>query len=251
MLADAEAMGRLAPGAHVVEATSGNTGVALAMLAAARGYRFTAVLPESDRGPRTEAMEAYGAEVVTTPEGAEWESAEGPLGVAERMASERGALFLNQFRNPANPEAHALGTALEILDDLGGDLDVVVAGVGSGGTVTGLARTLKPSVPGLEVVAVAASGSYLGSDNGNGRVPGITPDFEPAVFRKDLVDEVVLVAPEAARARARELAATEGLWVGPSSGAVVEAAVAAARRHAAGVVVAVLADTGRNTAVTS
>jgi len=248
MLVAAEKAGTIKPGGLLVEATAGNTGIGLAMLAAARGYRFIAVMTDSDRGPKSEAMEAYGAEVVFARSDAPWDSNRGPLGVARELAQAHGGLFLNQFANPANPEAHAQTTAREIIEDLGASLDVLVAGVGSGGTVTGIARALKPAIPGLSVVGVAARSSYLGAnDHGSGRIPGITPDFEAEVFAPGLIDRFALIDPEAANQRARELARSEGLWVGHSSGAIVEAAVSEARERPGAMVLAVLADTGRNT----
>lgn len=246
MIRAAEEGGLLAPGATIVEATAGNTGIALARIATARGYRFVAVMSEADRGPKTDAIEALGAEVVLAASDRPWSSPEGPLGVARRIGRERGGVFLDQFANPANPRVHELTTAVEIRRALGDRLDAVVAGIGTGGTVTGLARALKPAIRGLRVIGVVGVGSYLGNGRHEDRIPGITPDFEAAVFERGLVDRIETLCPgEAARA-ARCLAELEGLPAGLSSGACLLAAENEARRRPGSRILLIVADSARN-----
>ncbi len=246
MIEAAEAAGELSPGATIVEATAGNTGLGLAWVTAALGYRFVAVMSEADRGPKTETMEAMGTEVELVRTGVAWDSEEGPLGVAARIAAERGGLFINQFANPANPDVHQHQTAAEILEQVGEDLDAVVVGVGTGGTATGLARGLVPSLPRLRMIGVVADGAYLGSGREDDRIAGITPDFEPSIFALDLLDEVQAIpAGEAARAT-RRLAEVEGIPAGHSSGACLLAAENEARRHPGSTILLLLGDSIRN-----
>jgi cysteine synthase A len=227
----AEDTGELAPGAAIVEATSGNTGIGLALVAAARGYRLTLTMPESMSLERRALLAAYGAELVLTP------AAEGMAGAVRRaweIADERGAFLPRQFDNPANPQAHRRTTALEIWDDTGGDVDVLVAGVGTGGTITGVGQVLKEKNPALRVVAVepAESPVLSGGTPGPHGIQGIGAGFVPEVLDPTVYDEIVRVDVEQARAAARRLARTEGLLVGVSSGAALHAATAVAQREA-------------------
>ncbi|MEV4138799.1 cysteine synthase A [Dactylosporangium sp. NPDC049742] len=245
MIEAAEAAGVLAPGASIVEATSGNTGIGLAVVAAARGYRLTLCMPESMSVERRTLLAAYGARLVLTP------AAEGMPGAvrrAERLAAEQRAFLPGQFDNPANAEAHRRTTALEIWDDTGGDLDAVVAGVGTGGTITGVGQVLKGRRPGLRVVAVepAESPVLSGGTAGPHGIQGIGAGFVPGVLDPDVYDEVLRVDVERARAAARRLARTEGVLVGVSGGAALHAAHTVARRPelAGGTVVVILPDTG-------
>ena len=245
MIEAAEAAGVLGAGGSIVEATSGNTGIGLALVAAARGYRLTLCMPESMSLERRALLAAYGARLVLTP------AAEGMPGAvrrAEEIAAEQRAFLPRQFDNPANAEAHRRGTALEIWDDTGGDVDVFVAGVGTGGTVTGVGQVLKAKRPGLKVVAVepAESPVLSGGDAGPHGIQGIGAGFVPRVLDPDVFDEVLRVDVEQARATARRLARVEGLLAGVSSGAALHAAHTVAQRpeHAGGTVVVVLPDTG-------
>jgi cysteine synthase A len=245
MIDAAAAAGVLAPGGSIVEATSGNTGIGLAVVAAARGYRLTLCMPESMSVERRALLAAYGARLVLTP------AAEGMPGAvrrAERLAAEDGAFLPGQFDNPANAEAHRLGTALEIWDDTGGDLDVFVAGVGTGGTVTGVGQVLRRKRPGLKVVAVepAESPVLSGGPAGPHGIQGIGAGFVPGVLDPHVYDEVLRVDVERARAACRRLARTEGILAGVSGGAALHAAHTVARRpeHAGATVVVILPDTG-------
>ena len=245
MVRAAEQDGLLSPGQTLVESTAGNTGIGLAWVARALGYRFVSVMTEADRGPKTWFMESMGSEVVLVPKGVAWDADDGPLGVARRIARERDGVFLNQFDNLANPRAHE-ATAQEILDALGSNLDALVVGIGTGGTVTGLGRVLKPAIPGLRMIGVAADGSYLGSEREGDRIAGITPDFPPAIFEPEWLDEIVpITAPDGWRA-ARRLAEVEGLPAGHSSGALLLAAEAEARRRPGSTILFFLCDTLRN-----
>ncbi|MEV8512444.1 cysteine synthase A [Dactylosporangium sp. NPDC051484] len=242
MIDAAERSGELAPGAAIVEATSGNTGIGLALVTAARGYRLTLTMPESMSVERRALLAAYGADLVLTP------AAEGMAGAVRRaleIAGERGAFVPRQFDNPANPEAHRRSTALEIWDDTGGDVDVLVAGVGTGGTITGVGQVLKEKNPALRVIAVepAESPVLSGGTPGPHGIQGIGAGFVPEVLDPGVYDEIVRVDVEQARAAARRLARTEGLLAGVSSGAALHAATTVA--HPAGhTVVVVLPDGG-------
>ncbi len=245
MVRDAEGRGLLRPGATLVEASSGNTGVSLAMVAAVRGYRCIIVMPEDMSLTRRHLMIRYGAEVVLTPpEEGMW----GAVREAERIAREtEGAFLPRQFDNPANPAVHAETTAEEIWRETGGRLDAIVAGVGTGGTLSGVASTLRERVTGLLVVAVepARSAVLSGGRPGLHAIQGLGAGFVPGVLRRELLDEVVAVEDRDALAMADRLAREEGLLVGPSSGAAVWAAVQVARSLGPGRrVVTVLPDTG-------
>ncbi|GAB3141557.1 cysteine synthase A [Micromonospora sonneratiae] len=242
---DAEASGELTPGASIVEATSGNTGIGLAMVAAARGYRLTLTMPESMSLERRSLLAAYGAQLVLTP------AAEGMAGAVRRaltIADEQGAFLPRQFDNPANPQAHRRTTAQEIWSDTRGDVDVFVGGVGTGGTITGVGQVLKERNPALRVVAVepAESPVLTGGAAGPHGIQGIGAGFVPEVLDRSVYDEVLCVDVEQARNAARRLARVEGLLVGVSGGAALHAAHVVAQRpeYAGATVVVVLPDTG-------
>jgi cysteine synthase A len=243
MIDAAEREGKLTPGAVIVEATSGNTGISLAMIAAVRRYRCVLVMPEDMSLERRYLLRTYGAQIELTP--AEQGMA-GAVARAEQIAREtRGAFMPRQFDNPANPAAHERTTAREIIEAVGDDLTAFVAGVGTGGTVTGVGRVLKRERPGVRVIAVepAASAVLSGKPAGLHGIQGIGAGFVPSVLDRSVVDEVVQVGDVAAQDMAARLAREEGLLVGPSSGANVHAAVAVARATQ-GVVVTILCDTG-------
>jgi len=247
MLDAAEREGRLAPGARVVEPTSGNTGIGLALVCAVRGYRLTLVMPESTSLEHRQALEAYGAEVQLTPA----EEAMGPaVARARELAEEGGAVLLQQFENPANPRAHREGTAVELLaafDALGGGPDAFVAGVGTGGTITGVSALLRAARPGVRIVAVepAACAVLTGGRAGPTRIQGLGAGFVPAVLDRAAFDEVVVVTDEEAWAMKDRLAREEGLLVGTSSGAAAVASLRVAAALGEGRTVAtIFADTG-------
>lgn len=226
-----EAEGRLVPGQSVIlEPTSGNTGVALAMVAAARGYRCVLVMPESMSLERRKVLRLLGAELVLTPAS---EGMRGAIRRAQELAQEiPQAVIPQQFENPANPAIHERTTAEELWRDTEGKMDIFVAGVGTGGTVTGVGRVWKPRKPELRIVAVepAASPVISGGQPGPHKIQGIGAGFIPANLERSWVDEVVTVANEDAFAMARRLAAEEGILGGISSGAAAHAALEVARR---------------------
>ena len=231
MVLEAEAQGAIQPGRTVlVEPTSGNTGIALAMVAAARGYRLILTMPDTMSTERRAMLRAYGAELQLT-DGAEGMA--GAIALAQELETEiPGAYLLQQFDNPANPAVHERTTAEEIWRDCEGRLDALVAGVGTGGTITGCARLLKQRNPDLYVVAVEPAGSAVlsGKPPGAHRIQGIGAGFVPAVLDRDLIDEVIAVDDAAAMETGRRLARAEGLLCGISSGAAVAAALQLAQR---------------------
>ena len=226
-----EAQGRLAPGRGViVEPTSGNTGIALAFVAAARGYKLILVMPESMSIERRKMLALLGAELVLTP---------APLGMKgaiakanEIVASTQGAIMPQQFENPANPDIHRRTTAEEIWNDTKGEVDIVVAGVGTGGTITGIGQVLKPRKPGLRMVAVEPEDSPVlsGGAPGPHKIQGIGAGFTPNILDKSVIDEIVTVGNQTAFDTARLVARLEGIPVGISSGAAVAAAIDVGRR---------------------
>jgi cysteine synthase len=246
MIVDAEDKGLIGPGSILVEPTSGNTGIALAFVAAARGYRLILTMPDTMSVERRRLLAILGAELVLTP-GAE--GMPGAIRTAEALAAEHDDHFLlQQFRNPANPEIHRLTTAEEIWRDTDGRADILVSGVGTGGTLTGVSQVLKERKPGFRTVAVEPEGSPVlsGGKPGPHKIQGIGAGFVPDVLGVDLVDEVVLVSNEAAGATARRLAREEGILAGISSGAAAWAAVEVAKRpeNKDKLIVVVLPDTG-------
>ncbi|GEA16132.1 MAG: cysteine synthase [Moorella sp. (in: firmicutes)] len=245
MIEAAEAEGKLKPGATIVEPTSGNTGIGLAMIAAARGYRLIIVMPETMSIERRKLLAAYGAEFILTPGHL---GMKGAVDKAMELVRENPDYFMpQQFENPANPDVHRRTTAREILEQMGKDLDAFVAGVGTGGTITGVGEVLKQEIPGIKIIAVepAASPVLSGGRPGPHKIQGIGAGFIPQVLRREVIDEVITVSNEDALMTARRLAQMEGLLVGISSGAAVYAALQVARRLGKGKkVLAIAPDTG-------
>jgi len=242
----AERSGELKPGGTIVEATSGNTGIALAWVGAARGYRVVIVMPDTMSKERRALVRAYGAELVLTP-GAE--GMKGAVAQAEQIAAEReGAVLARQFANEANPRIHRETTAEEIWADTDGEVDVLVAGIGTGGTITGVGEVLKERKPGVKIVAVEPAESPLLTQGTAGphKIQGLGANFVPEVLDTEIYDEVVDVPSEDAIATAREAARREGLLVGISSGAAIRAALqqAAAPENAGRTIVVVVPDFG-------
>ena len=226
----AEASGELEPGGTIVEATSGNTGIALAMVGAARGYDVVLTMPETMSKERRALLRAYGAELVLTP-GAE--GIKGAVAKAEAIAAERpGAVLARQFANEANPEIHRKTTAEEIWKDTDGQVDIVVAGIGTGGTITGVGQVLKSRKPDVRIVAVEPAESPIlnGGDPGPHKIQGIGANFVPDILDRTVYDEVVDVDAQTAVQWARKAATQEGLLVGISSGAALAAANEVASR---------------------
>ena len=247
MILDAEARGEIKSGETVViEPTSGNTGIALAMVCAARGYRCILAMPETMSIERRKLLILLGAELVLTP---------GPGGMnasiqkaQELRAATPGGWIPQQFENPANPAIHVTTTAEEIWNDTDGEVDIVIAGIGTGGTATGCATALKPRKPGLQVIGVEPVQSAIlnGGDPGPHRIQGIGAGFAPAVLEMDRLDEVATVSQEIAEATARDLVAKDGLLVGISAGAAVSAAIEVGSRpeNEGKLIVCILPDTG-------
>ena len=242
----AEASGALRPGGTIVEGTSGNTGIALALVGAARGYRVVLTMPETMSVERRAVARAYGAEIVLTPGG---EGMRGAVERAKQIVDEtEGAVWAQQFETEANAEIHRRTTAREILRDTDGKVDVFVAGVGTGGTITGVGHVLKEEVPGVHIVAVEPADSPLLSEGKAGphKIQGIGANFVPEVLDRDVIDEVFPVQLADALRVGRDLATQEGILSGISSGAIVHAALQiAARPEMAGKrIVAIVCDTG-------
>jgi cysteine synthase A len=221
--------GALEPGGLIVEPTSGNTGIALAMVCASRGYELVLTLPEGMSKERTKLLRCYGAEVHETPSMGGMGEA---IALAQRIVDERDAFMPQQFSNPANPEVHRRTTAEEIWRDLDGEVDALVTGVGTGGTITGVGQVLKERRPGVRIVAVEPAGSPVlsGGQAGPHKIQGIGAGFVPDVLDRGVIDEVITVDDEAALAAAREAARREGLLVGISAGAALSAALELAAR---------------------
>jgi cysteine synthase A len=225
----AEKSGELKPGGTIVEATSGNTGIALAMVGAARGYQVVLTMPETMSKERRALLRAYGAELVLT-DGAL--GMKGALVKAEEITRERGGVLARQFANEANPEIHRRTTAEEIWKDTDGQVDIVVAGIGTGGTITGVGQVLKERKPGVQIVAVEPEESAIltGGQPGPHKIQGIGANFIPEILDRDIYDEVIDVNAETAVEWAKRAAKEEGLLVGISSGAALAAADKVARR---------------------
>ena len=246
MLDDAEARGALKPGSVIIEPTSGNTGIGLAAVSAARGYRIILTMPETMSVERHNLLKAYGAELVLTDGG---KGMKGAIARAEELAAEIPNRFIpSQFTNPANPAVHRATTGPEIWEDTDGKVDIFVAGVGTGGTVTGVGEYLKAQNPNVKVVAVEPAGSPVLSQGKAGpyKIQGIGAGFVPDTLNTKVYDEIIPVENEDAFSTGRALARKEGLLVGISSGAAVWAATQLARRpeNAGKVIVALLPDTG-------
>ena len=246
MIDDAEATGKLKPGSVIIEPTSGNTGIGLASVAAARGYRIILVMPETMSVERRQLMQAYGAELVLT-EGSK--GMKGAIAKAEELANEIPDSFIpGQFVNPANPAVHRATTGPEIWADTDGKVDIFVAGVGTGGTVTGVGEYLKSQNPTVKVVAVEPAGSPVLSKGTPGahKIQGIGAGFVPQVLNTGVYDEIIAVENEDAFATGRKIGKAEGVLVGISSGAAVFAAIELAQRpeNAGKTIVVLLPDTG-------
>ncbi len=245
MVEAAERSGALKPGGTIVEPTTGNTGIGLALVSAVKGYRLIITMPEDMSVERQRLFARFGAEIHLTPA---IEGMTGAVFAAEELLREHPEYFMpQQFQNPANPEIHRRTTALEILDAVDGKVDAFVAGVGTGGTLTGVGEVLKDKVPGVRVIAVEPAKSPVLS-GGHARphgIQGIGASFVPGVLNRDIIDEIILVRDEDATLFSRRLTREEGLLVGISAGAAVFAACEVAARMSAGqVVVTVLPDTG-------
>lgn len=247
MIEAAEKAGKIKENTVIIEPTSGNTGIALAFVSAARGYKLTLVMPETMSIERRKLLKALGADLILTPGK---EGMKGAIAKAEQMAAENPNYYFipQQFKNAANPEIHRRTTAEEIWHDTDGKVDILVAGVGTGGTITGVAEVIKARKPGFKAIAVEPSASPVleGGKPGPHKIQGIGAGFVPDILRMDLIDEVIPVAYEDAVATSRRLAKEEGILVGISSGAAAWAAlqVAARPENKGKLIVVVLPDTG-------
>ena len=246
MIEAAEKAGMIKKGTVILEPTSGNTGIALAFICAAKGYSLVLTMPDTMSEERIHLLRMFGAEVILTPGN---EGMTGAVRLAEEMASKDSRYFIpQQFKNPANPEIHRKTTALEIWEDTDGQIDVLVAGVGTGGTITGISEIIKGRKPGFKAIAVEPENSPVlsGGRPGPHKIQGIGAGFVPEVLQMDLVDEVIKVSNEDAGVLARRLAKEEGVLAGISSGAAVWAAIEVARRQESKekMIVVILPDTG-------
>ncbi len=246
MIEAAEEAGLLKPGTIILEPTSGNTGIGLAFVAAAKGYQCTLVMPETMSMERRMLLRAYGAELVLTPGP---EGMKGAIRRAEEMAAADSRYFIpQQFMNPANPAIHRITTAEEIWNDTDGQVDILVSGVGTGGTITGVAEVIKARKPDFQVIAVepAASPVLSGGQPGPHKIQGIGAGFVPGVLNTGIIDEVITVSNDDAFATARRAATEEGLLIGISSGAILHAAIQVANRagNAGKLIVAIIPSNG-------
>ena len=244
MIEDAEKKGLLKPGGTIVEPTSGNTGIGLSMIGAARGYKVILTMPETMSLERIYILKSYGAEVVLTPGN---EGMKGSIKKAEEIEKKKGAFMPQQFDNPVNPEVHRQTTAVEIIEALGDGIDAFVAGVGTGGTITSVGEILKKHNPNIKIVAVEPAGSAVlsGGQPGPHKIQGIGAGFVPKVLNQSIIDRIITVKDEEAFVCAKRLAEEEGLFVGISSGAAVFAALKIAEELGEGKkVVTVFPDTG-------
>ena len=245
MINEAERQRKLKPGGTIVEPTSGNTGIGLALVAAVRGYKLILVMPESMSMERASLLSSYGAQLVLTPA---WEGMKGSIKEAESILAQNPGYFMpDQFSNPANPAMHRMTTAPEILDALNGNIDAFVAAVGTGGTITGCGELFKEKNPNVKVIAVEPSGSPVlsGGDPGPHKIQGIGAGFIPKVLNRKIIDRVITVTDDEAYQTAKQLSKKEGLLVGISAGANVFAAQKVAEELGPGKnVVTILCDTG-------
>ena len=246
MIEAGEAAGKIKPDTLIIEPTSGNTGIGLAFVAASRGYKLILTMPETMSVERRNLLKALGAELVLTPG---TEGMKGAIRKAEELAQANPNSFLpQQFKNPANPEMHRKTTAEEIWRDTGGKVDIFVAGVGTGGTITGVGEVLKSRNPAVQIIAVEPADSPVlsGGQPGPHKIQGIGAGFVPDVLNPNIIDEIITVKNDDAMATGRELAKTEGLLIGISCGAAVWAATQVARRpeNKGKVIVVILPDTG-------
>ena len=245
MINEAERLGALKPGGTIVEPTSGNTGVGLALVAAVRGYKLILVMPESMSMERASLLSSYGAQLVLTPA---WEGMKGAIREAESIIAQNPSYFMpDQFSNPANPAMHKKTTALEILESLDGKIDAFVAAVGTGGTITGCGEVFKDRIPNVKVIAVEPAGSPVisGGEPGPHKIQGIGAGFIPKVLNRTILDRVMTVTDDEAYQTAKQLSKKEGLLVGISAGANVFAAQKVAQELGPGKnVVTILCDTG-------
>ncbi len=230
MIEAAEREGKLKPGMTIVEPTSGNTGIGLAFVAAAKGYRIILTMPETMSLERQKLLKAFGAELILTPG---LEGMKGAIRKAEELVSQHKDYYMpQQFKNPANPEIHRKTTAIEIWEDTDGKIDIIVAGVGTGGTITGVAEVIKKRKPELKAVAVEPADSPVlsGGKPGPHKIQGIGAGFVPDVLNKEIIDEIIIVTDKDAGLTARRMAREEGILCGISSGAAVWAAIQVASR---------------------
>ncbi|EGK13062.1 cysteine synthase [Desmospora sp. 8437] len=245
MICQAEEAGLLKPGATIIEPTSGNTGIGLALVGAVKGYRTILVMPDTMSGERIRILKAYGAEVVLTPGG---ERMPGAIRNAEALVKEIPGSFMPlQFENRFNPEVHRITTGPEIIRQAGGRLDAFVATAGTGGTITGTGEVLRKQVPGIHITVVEPESSPVlaGGSPGPHQIPGTSPGFIPPILNRDIYDEILHVSDDHAAEITRRLARLEGILVGPSSGASVWAALQVARRLGPGKrVICMAPDTG-------
>lgn len=228
MITEAEKSGEIKPGGVLVEPTSGNTGIGIAMVGAAKGYKVILTMPESMSEERKQMLKAYGAELILTPAS---EGMKGSIAKAEKIAAERNGFIPSQFNNPANPDIHRKTTAKEIIRDTNGEIDYFVAGVGTGGTLTGTGEKLKEIINNLKVVAVEPENSAVisGDKAGSHKIQGIGAGFIPEVLKTDIIDRIEKVRNEEAFQTAKDLAVKEGILAGISTGAAVAAALKLAK----------------------
>jgi len=245
MIDEAERLGALKPGGTIVEPTSGNTGIGLALVAAVRGYKLILVMPESMSMERASLLSSYGAQLVLTPA---WEGMKGAIRESESIIAQNPSYFMpDQFSNPANPAMHKKTTAVEILESLDGKIDAFVAAVGTGGTITGCGELFKERIPNVKVIAVEPAGSPVlsGGEPGPHKIQGIGAGFIPKVLNRAILDRVMTVTDDEAYQTAKQLSKKEGLLVGISAGANVFAAQKVAQELGPGKnVVTILCDTG-------
>jgi cysteine synthase A len=245
MINEAERLGTLKPGGTIVEPTSGNTGIGLALVAAVRGYKLILVMPESMSMERASLLSSYGAQLVLTPA---WEGMKGSIREAESIIAQNPSYFMpDQFSNPANPAMHKKTTAIEILESLDGKIDAFVAAVGTGGTITGCGEVFKERIPNVKVIAVEPAGSPVlsGGEPGPHKIQGIGAGFIPKVLNRAILDRVMTVTDDEAYQTAKQLSKKEGLLVGISAGANVFASQKVAQELGPGKnVVTILCDTG-------